>query len=183
MKYIFILGNNPELSRAEIAAVLPKTKIVDSQPQFLVIDSEKFDCQKVINRLGGTIKIGIVIGQNLNEKAVLGTASTTPIGKRFNFGFSFYGQKPSNVGMKIKGMLKEKGLSARLVVSREPTLSSVIIIKEKCHDFLVMPGWFGLTIVAQNFKEYSKRDFDRPAADALSGMLPPKAAKMMINLA
>lgn len=183
MKYIFILGNNPELSKAEIAAVLPQAKNIDSGKDFLIVEHAKIDCDKIIGRLGGTIKIGIVLGKNPEFGPVLGSASTIPEGKRFNFGFSFYDQRPSNIGMQIKGKLKEQGISSRLVTSREPVLSSVIITKEKCQDFLVLPDFFGMTCAVQDFKDYSRRDFGRPASDALSGMLPPKAAKMMINLA
>ena len=183
MKYIFILGNNPELSKAEITAVLPQAKTIDSGKDFLIVEHAKIDCEKIIYRLGGTIKIGIILGKNPEFGPVLGCASTMPAGKRFNFGFSFYGQKPSNIGMQIKGKLKEQNISSRLVTSREPALSSVIITKEKCHDFLVGPIFFGMTCAVQDFKDYSRRDFGRPASDALSGMLPPKAAKMMLNLA
>lgn len=183
MKYIFILGNNPELSKAEIAAVLPQAKNIAVGKNFLIVEHTKIDCNKIINRLGGTIKIGIVLSKNLEFGPVLGCASAMPEGKRFNFGFSFYEQKPSNIGMQIKGKLKEQGISSRLVTSREPALSSVIITKEKCHDFLVGPGFFAMTCAVQDFKDYSRRDFGRPASDALSGMLPPKAAKMMLNLA
>ena len=183
MKYIFILGNNPELSQAEILSVLPKAKIIKSEKLFLIVDCPKIDCRSMLSRLGGTVKIGVVLGAHPEFGPILGAASSMPEGKRFNFGFSFYGQKPSNIGMQVKGKLKEKGISSRLVTSREPALSSVIITKEKCQDFIVLPDFFGMTCAVQDFKDYSKRDFGRPASDALSGMLPPKAAKMMINLA
>ncbi len=35
----------------------------------------------------------------------------------------------------------------------------------------------------QNIDNYSKRDFDRPKRDAYVGMLPPKLAQIMLNLA
>ncbi|HMR01549.1 MAG TPA: hypothetical protein PKA32_04115, partial [Candidatus Gracilibacteria bacterium] len=39
------------------------------------------------------------------------------------------------------------------------------------------------TVALQDFESYSHRDYDRPARDAKLGMLPPKLAQMMINLA
>ncbi|MEI6288206.1 MAG: DNA methyltransferase [bacterium] len=180
MKYIFILGNNSELSIAEIKAVLPTAKILAVGKEYLGVEAPKFDCQEMITRLGGTIKIGIFLGNKFDEGPVLGTASTAT--GRFNFGFSFYNQKSSDIGMSIKKQLKAKGISSRLVVSREQALSSVIVTKEKCHDFLIGPDFFGMTCAVQDFKEYGERDFGRPKSDALSGMLPPKVAKMMINL-
>lgn len=180
MKYIFILGNNPELSQAEIKAVLPQLKVLAQAKEFLVAETDKFSCADLLERLGGTIKIGVVLGAKPDFGPILGAASSAA--GKFKFGVSFYGVKKSNFGMQAKGLLKEKSVSARLVESREPYLSSVIVTKEKCHDFIVLPDYFGLTCAVQNFKDYGHRDFGRPAADAFSGMLPPKVAKIMINL-
>lgn len=183
MKYIFILGNNPELSRAEILAVLPQAKILTASEKYLVVENEKFDHFKMMRRLGGTIKIGLVLGENPDYSPILAGASSSAVKGKFKFGVSFYGVKKSNFGMKAKAILKERGIPARLVESRENALSSVIITKEKAQDFLVLPGYFGQTVAVQDWRDYSHRDYGRPAADALSGMLPPKVAKMMINLA
>ncbi len=182
MKYIFILGNNPELSKAEIINVLPSVKIINNGKSFLIIEHHKIDCNKTINQLGGTIKIGVFLGKKIEFNQILKYASIISEKKRFNFGFSFYEQKPTIIGMQIKNKLKATGITSRLVTSHQATLSSVIITKEKCQDFLVGPNFFGVTCAVQDFKNYSKRDFGRPAFDALSGMLPPKVAKMMINL-
>ncbi|MFA6228420.1 MAG: DNA methyltransferase [Patescibacteria group bacterium] len=181
MKYLFILGNNPELSVAEITAILPQAKILKKTQLYLAVDSPKIDCQRLMDRLGGTIKIGLVLGAHPDVGPITGSAMSKS-GGRFNFGLSFYGQKPSNWGLGIKKQLKGQGISSRLVTSREPALSSVIITKEKCQDYIITPEFFAQTCAVQDFKEFGKRDFGRPAADAYSGMLPPKAAKMMINL-
>lgn len=183
MKYIFILGNNPALSKAEIMAVLPGAVAQAESEKFLIIDHDKFDYFKIMRQLGGTIKIGIVLGDNPDYGPILGAANSSANKGKFKFGVSFYNVKKSNFGMKAKTILKERGISARLVESKENALSSVIVTKEKVQDFLVLPDYFGLTVAVQDFKDYSHRDYDRPAADALSGMLPPKTAKMMINLA
>lgn len=181
MKYLFILGNNPELSRAEILSVIKAKKILGQNKNFLALEAEKINCEKIMKQLGGTIKIGLILGEHPEAEPVLDTASSAA--GKFKFGFSFYGSKPSNIGMQIKGLLKERGLSARLVVSREPALSAVIVKKEKCHDFIVVPGFFALTCAVQDFEAFGKRDFGRPASDSFSGMLPPKVARMMVNLA
>ncbi|MDO8260285.1 MAG: DNA methyltransferase, partial [Candidatus Magasanikbacteria bacterium] len=51
-----------------------------------------------------------------------------------------------------------------------------ILIEDK-HNVLI-----GKTLAVQPFKELSYRDYDRPAKDSKSGMLPPKLAQIMINL-
>jgi len=182
VKYIFILGKTPRLSIAEIRAVLPQFKVRQADDCCLIGETGRFDCQEIINRLGGTVKIGIYLGSKIASEPILAAADSRPAGQRFNFGFSFYGTKPLSPGLKIKKLLKDQGRSARLVTSREPALSSVIVKKEKCQDYLVGPGWFGATCAVQDFKEYAALDYGRPQADAFSGMLPPKLAKIMLNL-
>ncbi len=184
MKYVFILGNNPELSVAEIKAILPDLKALAVNKQYLVGEAKSLDCEPVLSRLGGTIKIARIVAEKADPAElaeVILKARGEKVGK-INFGVSYYGKRIANLGMEIKGILKGKGLSCRLVVSREPILSSVIVKKEKCLEIIVSPEWVALTEAVQDFAGYSWRDFGRPQSDALSGMLPPKLAKMMINL-
>jgi len=181
-KYIFILGRNPALSQAEISAVLPHLKIIRKSDKFLVAESPEIDCQSVLDQLGGTIKIGRVIDHKINENSIITEILKQKKENKINFGFSFYGVKPTKIGMEIKGELKNRGISSRLVVSREETLSSVVVTKNKCLEFLVLPDFLGLTGAVQKFEEYGRRDYGRPASDAFAGMLPPKLAKMMLNL-
>lgn len=42
--------------------------------------------------------------------------------------------------------------------------------------------YVGKTLDIQDYESYSFRDYNRPNRDAKSGMIPPKLAKMMINL-
>jgi tRNA G10 N-methylase Trm11 len=44
-------------------------------------------------------------------------------------------------------------------------------------------SFLGRTLAVQPFKELSHRDYGRPARDDASGMLPPKLAMIMVNLA
>ena len=85
--------------------------------------------------------------------------------------------------MEIKKELRGLGISSRLVVSREKSLSAVIVKKEKVIDFIITEKIIGKTCAVQEFEEYSKRDYKRPRSDARSGMLPPKLARIMVNLA
>jgi tRNA G10 N-methylase Trm11 len=86
--------------------------------------------------------------------------------------------------MEIKGELKAAGISCRLVVSKDQALSSVVVKKNKCHEFLVLgKKWLGETCVVQDFEDYGLRDYGRPVRDLISGSMPPKLAQIMINLA
>jgi len=183
MQYLFILGNNQELSRAEITALLPRAKVLAGGEKYLAIEADRFDHFKIMRRLGGTIKIAVILGKNPDYGPILGAANSSAVAGKFKFGVSFYGVKKNNFGLKAKRILKERGIPARLVESQADALSAVIVTKEKCLDFIIAPGIFALTAAVQDFAAFGRRDFGRPAADALSGMLPPKVARLMINLA
>lgn len=122
-------------------------------------------------------------------------------GKKVLFGFSAYGRdgKMANKGfiksaaMELKEKLKEKNIHSRWVSSKENELSSVIVQKnglfreENGIEIILFENdkrlYIGETLAVQDFEKYSKFDYGRPVRDARSGMLPPKLAKMMINLA
>jgi len=120
-------------------------------------------------------------------------------GQKFHFGLSAYdlGGKVINqrelkaLGLETKKFLKQQGLSVRLVESKSGNLSSVDVVKNKlltkgvelCLLFATDCVLVGKTESVQPYEEYSIRDFDRPARDMKRGMIPPKLARSMINLA
>src|SRR3989344_7958542 len=108
--------------------------------------------------------------------------------------------------MTVKKQLRSLGISCRLVTSRDKILSSVVVTKNNCHEFLVLgpppplsspslKGGGGIkggggsqerlakTCAVQEFEEYSQRDYGRPGRGLVFGSMPPKLAKIMINLA
>lgn len=203
MRYFFILGNNQSLSIAEILAVLPASNGWQlAGEQVFILETEEFDAQKMIRRLGGTIKIGLLESELPNgnyQKMAQAMFSLLRLDKgegKFKFGISYYGKHRLNIkpiGMEIKNFLKEAGRNARWVISREPVLSSVVVETNKLissgAEFVLIPEpagkkiLIGKTLAVQAFKELSYRDFGRPGRDDHSGMLPPKLAQILINLA
>ena len=205
MKYFFVLGNNPTLSAAELTAVLNFSQAKLLAPNFLVGEtSHEPHLQSLIKRLGGTIKLGELIAEvpfSSNfadflpslEKIILQHSNNLGAGK-INFGFSVYGDQQINtkaLGLTIKKKLQAQGISSRLVTSQEKTLSSVVVeqnklLKRGLEIVLIREGEkiiIGKTLAVQDFKGLSRRDYGRPARDDHSGMLPPKLAQIMLNLA
>ena len=202
MKYFFILGNNPTLSIAEISAIFGLDKIQGrlTTPDVFILEIEqKINPTALIKKLGGTIKIGLITGKaEPNNQAIINQADSLINEQekqgKFKFGLSCYGQKKINlkpIGMAIKKYLKEKGVNCRWVTSKEKNLSSVVVEQNKLTSkgaeiVLIEEGGgilIGQTSAVQPFKELSFRDYGRPARDDYSGMLPPKLAQIMINLA
>jgi tRNA G10 N-methylase Trm11 len=184
MQFVFILGHNPKLSVAEILAVLPQAKPTVETGSFLILETEKFDCKKVLDQLGGTIKIGTVLDQKINKELIVNQLKELKPTGKLKFGLSYYNCPKDNLGMEIKKELKEAGISSRLVTGRDKALSSVIVTKNKVQEFLILENkWLARTCAVQEFEEYSQRDYGRPVRDVISGTMPPKLAKIMINLA
>jgi tRNA G10 N-methylase Trm11 len=206
MKYAFILGREPALSTAEILTVL-KTRNVPHDPKTfyystaaLVIETGAVLEADFFRELGGSIKMLEVLreGTNVEDEAFdilmgLGRAS-------LDFGISAYYLYPGYRGndslkylsLTLKKRLKAEGLSARVVLPTQgSTLTSVQVDKNKlitkgAELVLLMTEtapFIARTMAVQEFEAFGLRDFERPGVDAKSGMLPPKLARMMVNLA
>lgn len=198
MKYFFILGSHPALSLSELEIKVPgKWQVINQD--IAIVDSKNELAANLLEQLGGTIKFGQVIGQleRLDEPGANELAekllTRASVDKKICFGLSDYDRRPisRDFGIKIKRALQASGRSVRWVISREATLSSVVVEQNK---LLTTGGelvfwrqdnlwYYGLTMGVQPFKALSARDFGRPARDDQSGMLPPKVAQVMLNLA
>ncbi|OGH87812.1 MAG: hypothetical protein A3J93_05275 [Candidatus Magasanikbacteria bacterium RIFOXYC2_FULL_42_28] len=194
----FVLGREPEISTAEITTVL---KLPNEAVKFLAENILKINTAvetDLIKRLGGTIKIAEEVGSELTENELKEKiiAELQTITGKIHFGISLY-DKSGQIGVKpfaldIKKELKKNGLSVRYVPSDEHNqLSSATVfhnqLTTKGREFLITKTADGFalakTIAIQPFEELGARDFGRPGRDDFSGMLPPKLAMMMINLA
>ncbi len=196
MQYFFMLGREPELSLSEIKSVLQKHKITATEitngHNFLIIDSTEEIHAVIMDELAGTIKFGKIIAKQEKVTAESLFEILPQTENRLVFGISTYNFNLdiNRLGREIKNLVKETGANARFAVSKENPLSSVAVAKNKLIEkgiefnlFKVGAEVFvGQTLAVQDFENFSKMDYGRPAPDATSGMLPPKLAQMMLNL-
>lgn len=196
VRYYFILGSNPALSLSELSACFNKKKLTLAHRQIALYQTDQaIDAAETIRRLGGTVKIGLIMTEASPKNLFSAISPLLKPGEgKYYFGFSDYGVKPSLIkplAMNIKKELQARGVSARWVVSREETLSSVVVEQNNLltngAEFVLIASagkiLIGKTLAVQPFKELSRRDYGRPLRDDQSGMLPPKLAQIMINLA
>lgn len=154
------------------------------------------------NRLGGTVKIA-----SLSQKVARGELQSALIRRlgeikgertRLELGISIYGKgiRSFPFGLELKKSAKNHNLALRLIPPKEGELLSsaqvyfnqlAALQGEKALEIvLIQDGeewWIGQTLTVQNIESYQKRDYSIPFPDAVSGMLPPKLAQTMINLA
>lgn len=166
----------------------------------------------MMRRLGGTVKIGTITDEgtalsptDLKEKMLAGLAQRVTHVGNATFGLSVYSLIPEqpmthatnvaskykDVGMNVKRTLKEAGCAARWVKAQTgPSITSASVGNNKLlqegAEFVILAKkdgyYFGHTDIIQPYEEFSTVDFGRPSRDMNQGMLPPKLARIMINL-
>lgn len=167
MKYLAVLGRQPEISIAELEAT---------------------DFCTDIDRLGGTLKLAVEL-----DKTPLEYLSVLPEGK-LTIGVSDYSDRASRKSatmeaLKLKKILVRHGRSVRVVENKDAALSTATSLhnglngknERKVELIKVDDEWYKV-IGVQDIDAYAKRDQARPARDAKVGMLPPKLAQVLINL-
>ena len=199
---ISILGRQPELGRAELAALFPNRTFAFSKKTALIkISSEKLN----IIQLGGSLKLGRVIqdmpGTNFNQiaqfilKDYQNLAATSDA--KITVGLSAYDCKINLVQIQrllqnMKKLAKNQQKSLRIIQNKDVALNTAVshhnklgLSDHKVEYLIAQSG--GRTVIAkslgaQNITALSKRDQERPKRDPFVGMLPPKLALQMLNL-
>ena len=200
--HIAILGRQPSLGMAELEQLYGSTAVRWFSDSTAIIDSPAFDFE----RLGGTQKAGRVVSElrgdwrQVSMKLVSAyTQAWADHEGKITLGISAYGFKttPRDVqktGIILKGKLKERGVSLRLIPNADTALSSAtshhnkLGLSDNHVELIIVRGANGAAIIAesvgaQNITALAARDQGRPKRDAFVGMLPPKLARMMVNLA
>ncbi|MDD3861382.1 MAG: DNA methyltransferase [Candidatus Gracilibacteria bacterium] len=208
--FAFELGRKKELCFAELVAVLGKSRIVERNLDTAIFELDKFDPTELQDKLGGTIKI-VEIFHDIPHRGSckpLENDIISFISKKFPelfqnyegklpFALSFLSFKnPGEIDTRkllnfSKKILKSLGINCRFVNKNFSNTKPSTIYKarviEKGIDLCLIKGirdlFIGESIAIQDIDSYSLRDYDKPKKDARVGMLPPKLAQVMINLA
>lgn len=201
-KTLLILGRQPELGIAELESLYgPEHLKPLAGAALLSLPAEDVN----FKRLGGTIKTARIL-------SVL-NSDDWPSAKKFlieaipehlkhvegklTLGLSVYGlsvtpKKLNQDLLELKKVIKATGKPVRIVPNKNLGLNSAQVL----HNKLIHRGGWELilykdgsqtilaqTLFIQDIEAYGARDQARPARDARVGMLPPKLAQIMINLA
>jgi len=180
-------------------------------PKFLILDiKNKVDFDDLFPQMGGIIKIAKVVDNNKDlDDALKKTVSIVEDlnqkkpGKKI-IGYSVYftanmdKDKAFEISEKTRKKFTEikklcpKNSSIRIIFpDKNLEIKSISVIKNKLiekgaeFNFLFLNNKLILskTITVQDIESYSDRDYNRPKKDSKIGMIPPKLAQIMINLA
>jgi tRNA G10 N-methylase Trm11 len=201
--YITILGRQPALGMAELEHLYGSGTVRWFSDVSATVDHDTFS----IARLGGTQKAGRVVAtlphgdwhqasQKITQaylQAWSGREGKITLGISA-YGFPDAAREIQKTGIILKQKLKKTGVSLRLIPNNEPALNTAtshhnkLGLSDNKVELIVVRARSGKIIIAestgaQNITAYTKRDQERPKRDAFVGMLPPKLAQIIINLA
>lgn len=201
---VFVLGRQPEISLAELQAVYRRT------PKLLAghlagLDIKQETALATAKDLGSIVKVAELISDSFALDAESIARLTHHLfgqttGK-ITLGVSYYGSSAksnltANFSRAMRASLEQSGHSVRLVPSEQAALSTATVLHNKLAignpkkvELLLAPApgshrlVVAKTIYVQDIGAYTLRDRGRPRRDTRNGMLPPKLAQTMINLA
>lgn len=197
-----ILGRQNKLGLAELESLLTADAITPIGDYAALLKNTVDG-----TRLGGAMRLATPIKELpttrwqsiadfLNGNLPTLLAELPPDGK-IKLGISIFGV---NVGQRelfatalaLKKSARADGRSLRIIPNTGPELNSAQVLNNKLVselgiELLVIKNgtstWIARTTWIQDVDDYAKRDFGRPKRDAFVGMLPPKLAQIMLNMA
>lgn len=210
-RYFFILGREAHLAIIELIAVLRSHSlpynIRSGSREVLIIETAQALSIALFERLGGMIKFGECLFERhspdaLDEESFLSYFNFDE--ERILFGFSLYDLGGSaslrlreiksgleRRALSLKKILKTKSPRVRYVSTKDLALSSVAVLTNKLmraggYEFVILASQnkfvVGRTVAVQDWSEFRHRDFGRPVRDPKRGTLPPKLARVLLNL-
>ncbi len=195
-QYAFELGREWKISLAEIEAIFGFESIISLNPKIAIIQTDA-PVAEIANRMGGVIRAFEIISE-LRDSKMFPHRVTEEIEKiggteRITFGLGSIGIKMVlfSHGLRLKKDLRDRAnLNIRLVNKDDENLVSALVKREGLvgsgtEFFLIecdKKYYFSRTIFIQDIDAYSARDIGK-SRDMEVGMLPPKLAQTMINIA
>ena len=201
---VMILGRQPKIGLAELESLYGAKKIIPLGEQAAIVDVDP--CLLAFDRLGGSVKFAKLLTildttkwreiENFLLKVSPEHSMRMDSGK-MQLGLSVIGldvtlKQLEITGLSLKKAIRATGRPVRLVPNKSPELNTAQVL----HNHLTGPTGWELyfirdgqrTVVAQTTKiqdieAYAARDQARPKRDARVGMLPPKLAQIILNLA
>jgi tRNA G10 N-methylase Trm11 len=192
--YLLLLGNTPDLSLAEIKAVASDLKLKRWSQHLAQVDLENDKkAQQLQQVLGGVFKI-IKTVQTLDKKPEQAKQQIADFLleqklDKIEFGLNSVGQTQLEIDpSQIKQILKKQKQKTRFRRGSQWGLSAAILTHEpQTFDLLIVENeeklYLTQTVAFQDLEEWIARDRRKPFASPHKGMLPPKLARILVNLA
>ncbi len=186
--HYFFLGNTPALSRLEIETLVGD-KLELTTDNIASLDKE-LDFATLGSKLGGTRKISqelTIVATDSLEPELIKIVSSDALGK--NVAITSYFPKES-LALSLINLKKAVSLTRPIRLVSMDTNEHELIMLSHQHvtEFNLIPVGEGLTSISKTIwiydaEDWIARDRRKPYRDIKRGMLPPKVARVMVNLA
>lgn len=203
-KSIVILGRQPAIGLAELESLYGAKAVTPLFGGYTLLDVDAKDV--TFSRLGSCMKLATVLKvldttdwmaiEKYLLKMVPEHMQYVPDGK-FTLGLSVYNLSATipmltRTSLTLKKIIRATSRPVRVVPNKAPALSTAQVLHNDLTGerglelIFVRDGQktiVALTEAEQDINDYTARDQARPKRDARVGMLPPKLAQTIINLA
>ena len=158
----------------KIGKIMDETKFSENDSKFFSIFSFENLIDKYLVKKTGKINIGLSLYEGGGGQNYLGKLSGIM----------------KDINKEIKDNLKKNDLNCRFLPVKDRFLPSATVEKNNiltkgAEIVMVLTAEgikIGKTEAIQEFEQFAYRDFYRPAKDKRSGIMPPKLARILINL-
>lgn len=191
--YLLELGTTPELSWAELESFYGDD-VERLDDRLAILQNPTKPAKDVINSLGGTVKIFEIIHklplETTNEQLEEHLLKILDDKEKIKFFVAEINRQtiPSLELSDLKDKLVELGHKVRYEKGNRSGLTAALLLhKSNIIELAVINTareiYIGKTLAVQNIDDWSYRDRGKPFAQHRRGMLTPKVARMMLNLA
>jgi tRNA G10 N-methylase Trm11 len=179
-EYVFVLGRDFELSILEIISYLKmkgyKWELKKFNKEIAIFSIMDFDVGDAIKRLGGCVKIGLIVGREFDKVDVYSGNKN-----KISYGISVYGKKKLLREFEdyLKKWFKVNRIRAKRR-KRDVLQLSPRDLKNSI-EFMIIDDLIAKTIAISNPSEYKRRDRERPFNEYLRS-ISIRLARILINL-
>lgn len=177
--YFCLLGNFPDLSQLEIITLLERfqePKTVKNRSSYLIeITLDKISPQSLMDQAGGLVKIYQAVDSVPAD--ILANSSPRVCFSALDPKLDLKKQAQS-----VKNLCRQKGFSLGFRLLGKPTDSAGVLTA--LPEYVFLTEYTALkTVAVQNIDYWNFKDYQRPQVAPRAGMLPPKIARILVNLA
>lgn len=192
------LGSHPQLSQAELESVFGIDQVTELNHGVAIIEPQSdITPDQIQATLGGTVKIAkpIVFQKELKEEEILQSIVEFLLeqaSEKVEFAIAEFNRDhlPKLELHKIKKLLSQKttktiryiegsrtGLSASILL-HHPEINEIWVCRDREGR-----SYLAQTVTVQDIDTWTVRDRGKPEVERKRGLLPPKLARIMLNLA
>lgn len=192
--YLLQAGNTPALTLYEAKAMIGKTvELVGTTAVSFAADTDQA-ARDVFRFLGASVRLVRVEREwekysTAELEKTLGALLLQEKPSKLRFSVAQWGDRQTArlELFAFKEMLEAAGVKSRFIEGPREGLSAAVLLHQKVRELIVFERerkiLIGTTLAVQDIDHWTVKDRRKPYSDRKKGMLPPKLARTMVNLA